>query len=514
MKRITKIDEVTKTKHKLKVVAYCRVSSGLEDQLLSLEAQKAHYESYIKSNPEWEYAGIYYDEGITGTKKDSRPQLMKLIADCEHGLVDYVITKSISRFARNTTDCLEMVRKLQELNIPIYFEKENINTLSMESELLLSIMSSIAESESLSISENNRWAYQHRFKTGTYKCCNPPYGYDWDKEKGELVINEYEAEVVKYIFAQILDGVGVSEVTKALSAKNIRTKKGGKWATRTVNDIIKNERYIGDCLLQKTYTDSGYNRHRNVCEKNQYYVEGHHTAIISREDFEAANKLVEQRRAEKNIDANSSKYRNRYPLSSRVVCGECGGSLIRKTYIHKVVLSCRKHIEDKSVCSMKSIDLEKVELAFVTLMNKLIFGKNKVLKPFYRGLKESSMTDTFLQIHNKELELESITEKKLTLKKLFSQGVIEPAIYTQEFNELVAEGEKLQAQKDSITYSASSELEHIEKTKDLLEYVEKAELLTVFDGELFERFVEKIVVKNRTELEFNMMCGLKLTERI
>lgn len=176
---------------------------------------------------------------------------MKLIADCEHGLVDYVITKSISRFARNTTDCLEMVRKLQELNIPIYFEKENINTLSMESELLLSIMSSIAESESLSISENNKWAYQHRFKTGTYKCCNPPYGYDWDKGKGELVINEYEAGVVKYIFAQILDGVGISEVTKALSVKNIRTKKGGKWATRTVNDIIKNERYIGDCLLQK-----------------------------------------------------------------------------------------------------------------------------------------------------------------------------------------------------------------------------------------------------------------------
>ncbi len=159
MKKITKIEPATVThKNKRRVAAYCRVSTGMDGQLVSLETQKAHYEEYIKANPEWEYAGLYYDEGISGTKKESRPALLKMIADCEDGQIDYIVTKSLSRFARNTTDCLELVRKLLELGIPVYFEKENLDTGSMESELLLSIMSSLAESESFSISENSKWS--------------------------------------------------------------------------------------------------------------------------------------------------------------------------------------------------------------------------------------------------------------------------------------------------------------------------------------------------------------------
>ena len=177
MKRITKIEENTLLeKRKLRVAAYCRVSTASEEQLVSLAAQKAHYESYIKSNDEWEFAGLYYDEGISGTKKEKRDGLLAMVAACERGTIDFVITKSISRFARNTTDCLELVRKLLDLKIYIYFEKENLNTGSMESELMLSILSSLAESESVSISENEKWGIKRRFQNGTCIISYPPYG--------------------------------------------------------------------------------------------------------------------------------------------------------------------------------------------------------------------------------------------------------------------------------------------------------------------------------------------------
>lgn len=175
MKRITKIAEnASLGKKKIRVAAYCRVSTASEEQLVSLAAQKAHYENYIKSNDNWEFAGLYYDEGISGTKKEKRDGLLAMVAACERGMIDFVITKSISRFARNTTDCLELVRKLLDLNIYIYFEKENINTGSMESELMLSILSGLAESESVSISENEKWGIRRRFQNGTFIISYPP----------------------------------------------------------------------------------------------------------------------------------------------------------------------------------------------------------------------------------------------------------------------------------------------------------------------------------------------------
>ena len=198
MKKVTKIDKIQSSqaaKKKLRVAAYCRVSTDSDAQLESLETQKTHYENYIKSRKDWEFAGLYFDEGVTGTKADKRHKLMQLLADCKARKIDFIITKSISRFSRNTTDCLEIVRTLLNLNIPVYFEKENINTGSMESELFLSVLSSMAEGESTSISENSKWSIKKRFQNGTFKLSYAPYGYRWDGRT--LRIIPEQAEIVK-----------------------------------------------------------------------------------------------------------------------------------------------------------------------------------------------------------------------------------------------------------------------------------------------------------------------------
>ena len=380
MKRITKIVEnASLGKKKIRVAAYCRVSTASEEQLVSLAAQKAHYENYIKSNDGWEFAGLYYDEGISGTKKEKRDGLLAMVAACERGTIDFVITKSISRFARNTTDCLELVRKLLDLNIYIYFEKENINTGSMESELMLSILSGLAESESVSISENEKWGIRRRFQNGTFIISYPPYGYA--NVDGEMMIVPEQAEIVKQIFADTLAGKSTHEIAKGLNEQGVVTKKGGRWTPGTINGIIGNEKYTGDVLFQKTYTDNSFNRHQNRGEVDQYLMQDHHEAIISREEFERANAVLKQRGREKGNGHDTGRYQNRYGFSGRIYCGECGSKYKRRLHYKPsgqyAAWTCVTHLADKERCSQKYITDDALKLAFVTMMNKLVFGQQK-----------------------------------------------------------------------------------------------------------------------------------------
>ena len=392
MKKVTKIAETANSKVKLKkirVAAYCRVSTDSDAQLESLEAQKTHYENYITSRDDWEFAGLYYDEGITGTKKDKRPELLRLIDDCKAGKVDFVITKSISRFSRNTTDCLELVRKLLALHIPIHFEKENINTGSMESELFLAILSSMAEGESVSISENNKWSIQKRFESGTYKVSYPPYGYDWDGE--QMIINPEQAAVVKEIFAALLSGKGTHAIADDLNRRGIPTKRNGRWTATTIRGMLSNEKYVGDCLFQKTYSDSRFVRHNNHGEQTQYMVKDHHEAIISREDFEAAHAFIHQRATEKGVVKGNDKYQNRYTFSGNIICGECGDTFKRRihscTGYKYAAWCCNTHIKDKDKCHMLFVKDDDLKQAFITMMNKLVYAHRIILKPYVDALK-------------------------------------------------------------------------------------------------------------------------------
>lgn len=287
-----------------------------------------------------------------------RDGLLALLDDCEKGLIDYIIVKSISRFSRNTVESIETVRKLCSMGIYILFEKENIDTGKMEGELLLSILSSLAESESRSISENETWSIQKRFRNGTYKIAYPPYGYDYID--GEMVVNEKQSKVVRRIFAMMLFGSSSAEIARKLNKEGVATRRGGRWTPTTINGMIRNEKYTGDVIFQKSYSDERFTRHRNNGERDQYFVADHHEAIISHEDYDAANAILDRNGAEKGVHADSRKYQNRYCFSGRIICGNCGAVWKCRKISGYFCYACTTHPADKDACGMKSIREDSV----------------------------------------------------------------------------------------------------------------------------------------------------------
>jgi len=519
MKRITKIEaneKLQKAQKKLRVAAYARVSTDSREQLISLDAQRSHYETCIKSNPDWEYVGLYYDEGISGTSMAKRDGLIKMLDDCEAGKIDFIIIKSISRFARNTTECLEAVRKLIKLKVFIYFEKENINTGDMENELLLTIFSSLAESESISLSENEKWSIEKRFQNGTYIVASPPYGYK--NEDGLMVINEDEVDVVRYIFAECLAGKGGHVIARDLNDKGIPTRRKREWTPGTVNAILRNEKYKGDVLFQKTFTDSSFVRHINNGEKAQYYVTEHHEAIISVEDFETAQAMIKRRSKEMKIKQGDAKYQNRYPFSGKIVCGECGATWKRRTHTESKVkyfaYACKTHIKRVDECSMQFIRERNIEVAFLNMINKLTFSKKVLLQPLLASLKDLNQGEVLARINKLDTALEDNLSKRQKIMELFAKEYLEPAVFNDQNSGLLAEAKQISDEKEVLYASLAHEHEHLQALTKLIKYINSVGTLKEFDEAAFEEHVEYIIVFKRFEIGFVLKCGLTLRERL
>ena len=518
MKKITKIEPVQrKNIDRLRVAVYARVSTSSEEQLLSLENQKRHYESRIKANPNWELIQVYFDEGVTGTKLDKRDGLKQLIGDCEAGKIDFIMSKSISRFARNAIDCLNLVRKLTDLNVHIEFEKENINTETMDSEMMLSILSGLAENESKSNSENIQWAIEKRYRDGTFKIGYPPYGYDW--VNGEMVINEEQAKVVKSIYADVLVGISTESIAKDLNAKNVPTKKGKNWHSTTIRGIIKNEKYLGKVLFGKTFTDDNFNRKVNRGEKNQYLMESHHDAIIDEATFDKAQQMIRHHAKSKNIQADHDKYKNRYAFSGIIKCGECGGAFKRRIQTKSkdekyVAWSCSNHLKDITTCSMKFIRDEQIKQAFVTMMNKLIFARKQVLEPLVSSVR--SEVYQYDGLNQKEIDkrIDAINQQLFNLTKFLSNGYIEQATYFSEKNTLAHELQQLEREKLTEVNSQAGELNVIKSLEELIAFTSKTTEVEIYDESLFAKFVKEINIATRQEVVFVLYCGLKLKERM
>ena len=335
---------------KKRVAAYARVSSGKDAMLHSLSAQVSHYSAYIQRSG-WEYAGVYSDEAITGTK-DKRENFQRLLAECRAGNVDMVITKSISRFARNTVTLLETVRELKSLGVDVYFEEQNIHTMSADGELMLTILASYAQEESLSVSKNTKWRVRKNFEDG--KPWNGVLlGYRF--ENGQYVIDPSEAETVKRIYREYLNGAGYTSIMKKLNADGIPTRFGGKWTTGSVMVILRNYTYTGNLILQKTYRENNLTKRKllNNGEHPQYHAVGTHEAIIDLATFEAVQEEI-ARRAERFSDRKPGTAT--YPFTGLIVCAGCGKHYRRKIKETGAVWICSTYnLHGKSACASKAI---------------------------------------------------------------------------------------------------------------------------------------------------------------
>lgn len=352
-KTVTKSDITKPFIHSaMRVAAYARVSSGKDEMLHSLAAQVCYYSNYIQKQPNWKYVGVYADAAYTGTK-DNRPEFKQLMKDCRDGKIDLVLTKSISRFARNTLDLLKAVRELKHLNVGVFFEEQNIHTLSGDGELLLTILASYAQEESRSASENCKWRIRKQFEKG--ELANLRFLYGYKILKGKVEIEPNEAYIVRMIFQDYADGIGAGNIAKKLKDMRVRTPRGGAWNSVRVLAIVKNEKYTGNALLQKRFVVDHLTKKliNNKGQLPMYLAMDTHPAIIPKDLFDKAQAMLQkQRSANKTIGDT----RNRYPVSGLIRCGICGSKYKRKIRKNMVVWQCTRYLnEGKSACPARQI---------------------------------------------------------------------------------------------------------------------------------------------------------------
>lgn len=365
-----------------KVCAYARVSSGKDEMLHSLSAQVSYYSKYIQGHRDWEYAGVYADSAVTGTK-EARDEFQRMLTDCRNGRIEMIITKSISRFARNTVTLLSTVRELKNLGVDVWFEKENIHSISGDGELMLTILASFAQEESLSVSENCKWRIRHNYEQGIANGFTI-YGYNIKKRK--ITINEEQAAVVREIFDMYVNGQGSNIIERTLNERKIPAPGGGKWHQRTIMDLLRNEKYIGDILLQKYYSENHITKRKlkNDGELTSYLVTENHEPIIDKDIFEKVQKIIE----EKNIK-NPHVAPYDYPFRGMVFCGNCGAKFYRKkvhtgTPSEHFVWKCNTYAnKGKKGCDNKQIPddvLLKLTDGMVDEIIKIIILKDNMVK--------------------------------------------------------------------------------------------------------------------------------------
>lgn len=450
---------------KLRVAAYCRVSTDSEEQSTSYEAQVEHYTNYIKGNPEWELAGIYADDGISGTNTKKRDEFNRMIDDCMKGKIDMVITKSISRFARNTLDCLKYIRQLKDKNIPVFFEKENINSMDSKGEIMLTIMASLAQQESQSLSQNVKLGFQFRYQQGKIQVNHNRFlGYTKDENK-QLVIVPEEAEVVKRIFREYLNGASLLQIARGLEADGILTAaKKRKWRSETIKKILQNEKYIGDALLQKTYTIDFLSKKRVVNNGivPQYYVENSHEPIIPREIFMQVQEEMVHR------------------------CGD----IYRRVHWNNrdcksIVWRCVSRLEERgSDCTSRTVNEITLHEAVIKAINEVLGSKDTYLTVLKENI-EAVIND------DKNMDIQEIESRLNELQQELLQLVNAKADYQKVADEIY----RLRELKQNIMAEYADREGKRERVAEMAEFlIEQPYELFEFDEQLVRRLIEKITV--------------------
>lgn len=430
-------------KKSIRVAAYCRVSTDVDEQLNSFASQKAYYKEKIESNPEWILVDLYADEAITGTKVDVREGFQRMMNDAFAGKIDIIMTKSISRFARNTVDTLNYVRKLKEKRVAVFFEEENINTLTMDGELLLTILSSVAQQEVQNISEHVKSGLRMKLQRGEMVGFNGCYGYDYDPKTKSISINQEESKVIKFIFERYAEGYGASSISKELFSMGIKPKRGGeRWKDTTITGIIRNEKYYGDAIFGKTYTIDPISKRRvdNKGEVDIYQFENHHEPIVTKELWDKANAFLKQRSMKRKGEKchTALDFNGKYCMSFKIKCGCCGNGYHRRSHQqtskeYKAVWKCSTQTKiGKTHCSnSRVIDEGALQAGFVQSLKTIINIEQSTFDSFLATVStiiQNSSPQT--RITNVERSITALRDRQKKLVDLMLDGTISKEDYT------------------------------------------------------------------------------------
>ncbi|WP_340162544.1 recombinase family protein [Ruminiclostridium sufflavum] len=520
---------------KLRVAAYCRVSTLLEQQEGSYEAQVEYYTEKINSNPNWKCAGIFADDGKSATQTKKREDFNTMIVACMAGKVDLVLTKSVSRFARNTVDALQYIRKLKEKNIPVIFEKEGVNTMESGGELLITILSSQAQEESRNISENTRWGLTRRFENGIISVNHTKFlGYTKDKD-GNLVIVPEEAVIVKRIFREYLEGKSIIQIAKGLESDKIKTVTGLEyWHPGTIDKMLSNEKFCGDACMQKTYTIDFLTKKKvkNKGYAPQYYIEDNHEAIIPKELFHqvqvekarraSLNKSAITRKANKS-KKEKSKYSSKYVLTELLVCSECGHAYRRQTWSKygqkTAVWRCEDRLKSGTSSRCKNsptLKEEQLHDAIMKAINKVVENSGDFIGTFRENVIRvignystqgiaTEYDDQIEELQKQMLKLIEDNAKQGTVSDDFDNAYKQ---ISEQINELKkAKIRLVQEQKKAEHYQ--QRVEELDKAITTV-----SPQVREFDQELVKRLISSIKVSKGIKIEIQFHSGIVMTEEV
>lgn len=505
------IQNFSKKSRKKKVCAYCRVSTDMEDQRTSYYSQIDHYSTYIKKNKDWEFAGVYADDGITGTQIKKRDEFIRMLDDCKAGKIDIIIAKSISRFARNTVDTLETVRFLRDLDIDVYFEKENIHTLNMDSEMFLTLYSAFAQAESESTSMNVKLGYRAKMKRGEPCGSISCYGYNYDKNTKELTINEKEAKVVKKIFKYYLNGDGSTVIARKLTEEGIQAPAGGnKWHPGVIKDMLRNVKYVGDVCGQKFFVENPISHKliRNRGQKPMYYAKGHHLGIIDRESFDKVQQIYQSRSTTiKEGKEYCEKFSLRYTFSSMIYCQHCGKTYVRRYTKYKnkdgvthdhVYWACSSNVKKVDCGKAVTIRDEELKSLFVSLFNKFLNqSKNDDLIKKIKDVISKDNSEEKLQ--RLEKKISQVKDKMSKLIELNINQDINSEVFSSKNQELNTELISLSKEKEEVLNSKKYIQKEEKRLKTIEKELEKSSTIYRFDDEVFKKLISKIIIGDYDE---------------
>lgn len=501
------------SKVKRKVAGYARVSTDHEDQVSSYTAQVDYYTKYIKERKDWEFAGMYTDEGVTGTSTKKREGFTRMIKDALDGKIQLIITKSVSRFARNTVDCLTTIRKLKASGVEVYFEKEGIWTLDSAGELLITVLSSISQEEARSISENTTWGHRKRFADGKVSVPFKRFlGYDRG-EDGNLVINPEQAKTVKLIYKLFLTGLSYKAICRELMARGIKSPAGkDNWNAGAVKSILTNEKMKGDALLQKQFTvDCLTKKHKkNEGEIPQYYVTGNHEAIIPPATFDLVQAEIERRKAGK-------RYSGVTIFSNRIKCGECGhwyGSKVwhSNNKYRRVIYQCNHKFDGEKKCSTPHLVEEEIKTAFIKVVNKLLKGRNDMLENI-RLVKEQICVTADLEAKSQRLmrELQVLSDMVQRCINENARIAQDQTDYQKRYDELVSRYDASKAKYDATEQGIKKRRAKAERLAAFAKALEGQDtVMTAFDEGLWGTLVDFMTVYSKDDIAVTFKDGTEI----